>query len=458
MQEWMKTTGKPWILALAILLPGSLVSQQTGSPVQLLGTALRVQLPAGWKLEPPRQPSQQHLLTTTAEPRYELWVSQTTPKTIGYSCMDLIGSTQSAMQSVPGLGSAIQPRPAFVPNVYMGSILNMTDIQLACLSTGDNQIGVTIQARGGSSKPEVLTPMLAAIADAALKQSGAVSSPGRLTLPLLGIEIPLRDGVWGVREATTFWGRSDVLGRAAKPGSSEVNISPFLFPLPGRCENLGTTSPFAGISPATFVKERHYGGDRWYPGAWEQFPPPFKALMAYACRNVGANSILLARIEYERSNVPDADLNVIRQMLDDIGNAAEARGISRVGRPAVPTEGAAAPNSLVDPQILSPNPQGIDFGPYLNRVMTRIRTNWFALMPAAAIQGDKGRVDTVFTITREGTVTDLQLVAASGNPTLDKTVTTAIQTSSPFPALPADFKGDGLKLRIAFLHNLPPRQ
>jgi TonB family protein len=446
------------ILALAVLLPGSLVSQQTGSPVQLPGTALRVQLPAGWKLDPPRQPPQLHLLTTTAEPRYELWVSQTTPKTIGYSCMDLIGSMQAVMQSAPGMGSAIQPRPAFVPNVYMGSILATTDIQLVCLSTGDNQTGVMITARGSTSKPEVLTPMLAAIADASFKQSAAVSSPGRVTLPLLGIDLPLRDGAWGVRETTDYWGRNNVLGRAAEPGSSEVNITPILFPLPGRCENLGTTSPLAGIPKATFVRERRYGGDRWYPGAWEQFPPPFKALMAYACRNVGTNSILLARIEYEKNTVPDADLKIIRQMLDDIGNATEARGIPRTGTPAVTTTGAPGPTSSIDVQILSPNPQGVDFGPYLNVVIRRIRTNWFGLMPAAAIQGEKGRVDTVVTITRDGTVTDLQLVATSGNPALDKASTTSIQASSPFAGLPADFKEDRLRLRLAFLYNLPPRQ
>lgn len=79
----MKRTVAPRILALVILLPGSLVSQQTGSPVLLPGTALRVPLPAGWKLEPPRRPPQLHLLTTTTEPRYELWVSQSTPKTTG---------------------------------------------------------------------------------------------------------------------------------------------------------------------------------------------------------------------------------------------------------------------------------------------------------------------------------------------------------------------------------------
>ena len=98
-----------------------------------------------------------------------------------------------------------------------------------------------IQSREGSAKPDVLTPMLGAIADAALKQSAAVSSPGRLKLPSLGIEIPLRGGTWGIRQTTDSWGQNYVLGRAAKAGSSEMNITPFLFRLPGRCENLAST-------------------------------------------------------------------------------------------------------------------------------------------------------------------------------------------------------------------------
>src|SRR5688572_5227808 len=439
-----------WI-GLLILLA---VSQQATGPVQLPGTALRVQLPTGWRLDPPRQPPQLHLLTTTTEPRYELWVAQTVPKVGGHSCMDLIGS----MQAIRALGSSIRPRPSFMPDVYMGSILTMDDVQLACLSTGENQVGVMIQARATNTRPEALTPMLAAIADAALKQSAAVSSPGRVKLPLLGIEIPLRDGAWGVRETTDTWGRNDVLGRVAKSGNNEVNITPFIFRLPGRCENLGSTSP-TGIPAATFVKERRYGGDRWYPGAWEQFPPPFKALVAYACRNVGPNSILIARIEYEKNAMPEADVTIIRQILDDIGNAAETRPIPA---PAPQTRVGAAPEtagqaSALDAQVLS-DTQGYDLAPYINDLYRRIRLNWYAVMPQAAIQGASGTVGIVFTITRTGTVSDLRLAPASGNTPLDRGATAAIETAAPFPALPADFKGDRLTLRILFLYNTPAQR
>jgi len=445
----MRRTAPIWILSILAMFPGSLESQQSAGPVLLPGTTLRVQLPPGWKLEPPRLQTQQHLLTTTGDPRYELWLSQTTPRSAGYSCMGLIGS----LQAVQSLSTAIQPRPAFVPDVYLGSILAMTDVQFVCLSTGDSQIGVMVQSRGGNAKPEVLTPMLSAIADAALKQSAAIASPGRVKLPVLGIEIPLRDGVWGVRETTGLWGRSDVLGRAARAGSGELNITPFVFPVPGRCENLGSTAPAGLMGAASFVKERRYAGDRWFPGAWEQFPPPFKALTAYVCRNVGTSSIMVARIEHEKTAVPDVDLNVIRQLLDDIGNAAEARGISIPAQPAVTGQSGAGQANVDAPQVLS-DTQGYNFAPYINTVMTRIRSNWYALMPPSAIKGETARVGTIFTITRQGTVTDLQLAPASGNQVLDKTAMSAIQISSPLLALPIDFKGDRLTLRVTFLYNL----
>jgi TonB family protein len=108
-----------------------------------------------------------------------------------------------------------------------------------------------------------------------------------------------------------------------------------------------------------------------------------------------------------------------------------------------------------DPQILSPNPKGIDFGPYLNQLLTRLRLNWYSVMPEMARLGQQGRVDIVFTVTRSGLVKDLQVVANSGYDALDKGALSAIQLSNPFAQLPAEYETD-LKLRIAFLYNLNP--
>jgi len=109
--------------------------------------------------------------------------------------------------------------------------------------------------------------------------------------------------------------------------------------------------------------------------------------------------------------------------------------------------------SNVEPQILSPNPKGIDFGPYLNQLLDRLRRNWYSVMPEIARLGQRGRVDIVFTVTKTGLVKDLQVVANSGYDSLDKGALSAIQLSNPFAQLPAEYETD-LKLRIAFLYNL----
>jgi TonB family protein len=318
------------------------------------------------------------------------------------------------------------------------------------MSAGDAEVGVMIQPVDGASSPDVITPMLAAIADAAVKQSGSVASPGRIRLPILGVEIPIRNGVWGIRTVTDVWGRIDVLSRQARSGAPELHISPFVLPLPGRCEQLGTTSPF-GTTSVTFASGRRYGGDKWRDGAWEQQPPPFKALQAFVCRNAGTNAILFARIDYEKTAITDADRNVIRQILDDVGDAVDSK-LATTASDSAPT---AANAFVLEPQVLS-DPQGFDFSGYLRVAISRIRNNWFAAMPEAARNGGKGRVDISFSIARDGSVQDQRLLVSSRNNDLDIGALSAIQLSTPLARLPPEFKGERLVLRFTFSYNLTP--
>jgi TonB family protein len=115
---------------------------------------------------------------------------------------------------------------------------------------------------------------------------------------------------------------------------------------------------------------------------------------------------------------------------------------------------APVQDSWIDiPTILS-DTQGYDFGPYLNSLMTRVRQNWYAVIPEIAIKGLKGRVVVIFTIVRDGKVQDLRLIP-SGNQDLDRAATKAIEASNPFAALPPNFKGDRIVLQLSFLYNLP---
>jgi TonB family protein len=137
-------------------------------------------------------------------------------------------------------------------------------------------------------------------------------------------------------------------------------------------------------------------------------------------------------------------------MLDDIGDAVD-RSIS--GGPAAP---ASAPASFsMEPAILS-NTQGYDFGRYLNAVITKVRQTWYAVMPEVARKGEVGRAVVGFDIVRDGKAENARLVQGTGNQVLDRGALAAIQLSSPFAALPVDFKGDRLVLRVTFQYNLRP--
>jgi TonB family protein len=134
-----------------------------------------------------------------------------------------------------------------------------------------------------------------------------------------------------------------------------------------------------------------------------------------------------------------------------LANSA-TRGGGRTGLARADNNGSY---STTDPQILSPNPKGIDFGPYLNQLLNRLRSNWYSVMPEIARLGQQGRVDIIFSITRNGNVKDLQVIANSGYDALDRGAVSAIQISNPFSHLPLEYETD-LKLRIAFLYNMNP--
>jgi hypothetical protein len=218
----------------------------------------------------------------------------------------------------------VAPRPAFVPAAYFGSVGTVTGLQSVCLTHGGGFLVVQVTAPSGRPRAEVLTPLLQTIADAAFLRHPAVAPPGSLTLPTLGVAVPAPSGAaWGVIQGKDAFGAAqDVIIRVNPTGASELQIRPSVLPVPGRCEPLFDRQSMRG---ASLVKERKYGDDTWHPNAYEQFPPPSKALQAYACRNIGATAMLMARIDYELAEVTDADRVVVRDILGAVGNAVERR-------------------------------------------------------------------------------------------------------------------------------------
>jgi TonB family protein len=105
-------------------------------------------------------------------------------------------------------------------------------------------------------------------------------------------------------------------------------------------------------------------------------------------------------------------------------------------------------------EVLS-DTMGVDFGPYLSRVLHDVKQNWYALIPevARAPLLKRGKVSVEFAITKDGRVAGMRLVGASGDTALDRAAWGGISASNPFPPLPNEFRGDYLALRFHFFYN-----
>ncbi|SRR6266404_344807 len=118
---------------------------------------------------------------------------------------------------------------------------------------------------------------------------------------------------------------------------------------------------------------------------------------------------------------------------------------------------SSGPGQLGGAEILS-DTQGVDFNPYLQRILFEIRRNWYAVMPEIAKLGKRGTVKIRFEIMRDGTVNKVYLISTSQSDPLDKAAFAGISASSPFPPLPPEYKGPMVQLQLSFLYNVPLQQ
>jgi outer membrane biosynthesis protein TonB len=123
--------------------------------------------------------------------------------------------------------------------------------------------------------------------------------------------------------------------------------------------------------------------------------------------------------------------------------------------------GANAPSSHqglnTGVEVLS-DTQGVDFGPYLRRILGDIKRTWLPLIPIECQPPLMKQGETLirFTILPDGRLAAPNLDGRSGDMAIDKAAWGAI-TGTPFPPLPKDFHGQNLELRIDFLVNRTPQ-
>jgi len=184
------------------------------------------------------------------------------------------------------------------------------------------------------------------------------------------------------------------------------------------------------------------------PGQRREAEPPPKEEPKLALNDVGPDA------GGGRLHLPSSTAG--QSIQEALGAASRGRGAGGAAGPGDSTGMFRNTNpnfSMEGPVILS-DTQGVDFGPYLARIVYITKRNWYAVMPEAARLGQKGRVSIVFEILRDGSVPQLNLVAGSGADALDRAALAAIHASIPFPPLPTEFTGRHLVLQFIFLYNI----
>ena len=95
--------------------------------------------------------------------------------------------------------------------------------------------------------------------------------------------------------------------------------------------------------------------------------------------------------------------------------------------------------------------KGVDFGWWLRRFVTQVKSNWFIPQAAMVLQG---RVVITLNIHRNGTITDVTVIQSSGIQSLDNAAVNALKSSNPTVALPAEYPENKVLFTVTFLYNL----
>lgn len=141
-----------------------------------------------------------------------------------------------------------------------------------------------------------------------------------------------------------------------------------------------------------------------------------------------------------------------------IEQAARASAARRSGYGGAGGEFGSGPNPQTklrsDIDVMS-DTMGVDFGPYLARIVHTVRENWMNLIPevARAPLMKQGQVSIEFAILKDGSVAGMRVVAPSSDASLDRAAWGGITGSNPFPPLPGEFRGQYLVLRFHFFYN-----
>jgi outer membrane biosynthesis protein TonB len=117
----------------------------------------------------------------------------------------------------------------------------------------------------------------------------------------------------------------------------------------------------------------------------------------------------------------------------------------------------ASPLNMGGAEILS-DTQGVNFDPYLRRLLADIYRNWLPLIPEEAKPplSKQGETLVRFTILPDGRIGGMWLDGSTHDDAINRSAWGSITSEGQFPALPSQFHGPNLELRIHYFVNKQP--
>jgi TonB family protein len=105
-------------------------------------------------------------------------------------------------------------------------------------------------------------------------------------------------------------------------------------------------------------------------------------------------------------------------------------------------------------EVLS-DTQGVNFQPYIQRILREIYQQWIPLLPEEALPplNKRGTTQIRFTINPDGSIAAMHLDGSSHDDALNRAAWGSITGVGQFPPLPKQFHGPNLELRIHYLVN-----
>ena len=147
--------------------------------------------------------------------------------------------------------------------------------------------------------------------------------------------------------------------------------------------------------------------------------------------------------------------NAIQQALDAAAHDRSSGSVGNLGG------GRSGPLNFGPAEILSDR-QGVDFDPYLRRILGDIQRNWYPLLPpeAGSPLFKQGETYIRFTILPDGSIksASMHLDGSTHDVAIDKSCWNAITSEGQFPPLPKNFHGPEFELRLHFLTNKQPAE